>query len=141
MKSCKGCIHFSICCLRHFEGRRCERFKQGWISVEDELPEENKYVLIWVGEVQVARIEKGITEEDRDKMRKGEIEDKIECGWSLPTGTMPSKRSEIYKECDVRWNNLVPYCWKANGGPMSWFGQDVTHWRPLPENPSKEAEG
>lgn len=45
MKTCKGCIHFSVCCLRHFEGRRCERFKQGWISVEDELPNEDEHKL------------------------------------------------------------------------------------------------
>jgi hypothetical protein len=109
--------------------------KQEWISVEERLPEENEYVLIWVGNVQVARIEKGITEQDRQKMVNGEIEDRIEYGWSLSTGLMPLKRSRLYKGCDVQGNNRVPYCWKANGGPMEWFGQNVTHWMPLPEPP------
>lgn len=28
-------------------------------------------------------------------------------------------------------NNKVPYCWRAeNGG--NWFGQDVSHWMPIP---------
>ena len=106
-----------------------------WISVEERLPEEGKYVIVWVGSVQVARIEKGITEEDRQKMKNGEVEDGIEYGWSLSTGFIPLKRSDQYKSCDVFGNNLVPYCWKANGGPMEWFGQNVTHWMPIPEAP------
>ena len=106
-----------------------------WISVKERLPEEGKYVIVWVGSAQVARIEKGITEEERQKMKNGEIEDRIEYGWSQSTGFMPLKRSDLYKSCDVFGNNLVPYCWKANGGPMEWFGQNVTHWMPLPEPP------
>ena len=109
--------------------------KPEWISVEERLPEEGKYVIVWVGSAQVARIEKGITEEDRQKMKNGEVEDRIEYGWSQSTGFMPLKRSNLYKACDVHGNNRVPYCWKANGGPMEWFGQNVTHWMPLPEPP------
>ena len=37
----------------------------GWVSVKDGLPEDGEAVLIWVGNVQVARIYKGITEEER----------------------------------------------------------------------------
>ena len=110
-----------------------------WISVEERLPEEGKYVIVWVGSAQVARIEKGITEEERQKMKNGEIEDRIEYGWSQSTGFMPLKRSDLYKSCDVFGNNLVPYCWKANGGPMEWFGQNVTRWMPLPEPPKGDA--
>lgn len=114
--------------------------KQEWISVEERLPEENEYVLVWVGKVQVARIEKGITEEYRKKMASGEVADEIEYGWSLSTGITSLKRSKTYRDCDVQGNNKVPYCWKANGGPMKWFGQDVTHWMPLPEAPKGGAE-
>jgi hypothetical protein len=103
--------------------------------VDERLPEEGKYVIVWVGSVQVARIEKGITEEERQKMKNGEVEDRIEYGWSQSTGCIPLKRSNLYKACDVHGNNRVPYCWKANGGPMEWFGQKVTHWMPLPEPP------
>lgn len=109
--------------------------KQEWISVDERLPKEGEYVIVWVGSVQVARIEKGITEEERQKMKNGEVEDRIEYGWSRSTGCIPLKRSNLYKACDVHGNNHVPYCWKANGGPMEWFGQNVTHWMPLPEAP------
>ena len=109
--------------------------KQEWISVDERLPEEGKYVIVWVGSVQVARIEKGITEEERQKMKNGEVDDRIEYGWSQSTGCIPLKRSDLYKACDVHGNNRVPYRWKANGGPMEWFGQNVTHWMPLPEAP------
>ena len=112
--------------------------KQEWISVDERLPEEGKYVIVWVGSVQVAKIEKGITEEERQKMKNGEVEDRIEYGWSQSTGCMPLKRSNLYKACDVHGNNRVPYCWNANGGPMEWFGQNVTHWMPLPEPPKGE---
>lgn len=30
-------------------------------------------------------------------------------------------------------NNHKPYAWED--GPMKWFGQDVTHWMPVPESP------
>ena len=68
-----------------------------WISVDERLPEEGKYVIVWVGSVQVAKIEKGITEEERQKMKNGEVEDRIEYGWSQSTGYMPLKRCDLYK--------------------------------------------
>ena len=151
MARCEECIHSRVCVIRgfpsafentHWEKEPCDHFKAAdvapraeWISVEERLPEEGKYVIVWVGSVQVARIEKGITEEERQKMKNGEVEDRIEYGWSQSTGFMPLKRSNLYKACDVHGNNRVPYCWKANGGPMEWFGQNVTHWMPLPEPP------
>lgn len=108
-----------------------------WISVDERLPEENEAVLIWTGSVNVARICKGITEEERKKMENGEISNPVEIGWSLSTGFIPIKRSSSYKGCDVFGNNLVPYCWKATSGPMEWFGQNVSHWMPLPIAPNK----
>ena len=45
-----------------------------WISVSDKLPEEKEYVLIAMHDViEVARIEKGISQEERRKMKSGEI--------------------------------------------------------------------
>lgn len=103
------------------------------------LPEENEYVLIWcIGKIQVARIEKGISEEERAKMKRGELPDPEIMGWTLADGWRVSKRSNCYFGCDVQGNNKVPYCWKANGGPMHWLGQNVTHWMPLPEAPEGE---
>ena len=100
-----------------------------WISCEERLPDEGKYVEIWCGTHQIARIEKGITEEQRAAMKRGEMEDPEEIGWTLIGGYTKYKRSLSYKRCDELGNNTVPYCWIANGGPMCWHGQDVTHWR------------
>ena len=43
---------------------------QEWIPVTERLPEENEYVMIWCGECQIARIEKGISEEQRKAMKR-----------------------------------------------------------------------
>ena len=111
---------------------------QEWISVDDRLPEENEYVMIWCGECQIARIEKGISEEQRNAMKRGELDDPCETGWTLSSGYFTLKRSQSYKACDEQGNNRVPYCWYANGGPMKWFGQEVTHWAYLPQPPKGE---
>lgn len=37
---------------------------------------------------------------------------------------------------EVFGNNKTPYSWVAPQGPMSWFGQYVSHWMPLPAPPS-----
>ena len=111
---------------------------QEWIPVDDRLPEENEYVMIWCGECQIARIEKGISEEQRNAMKRGELDDPYETGWTLSSGYFTLKRSQSYKACDEQGNNRVPYCWYANGGPMKWFGQEVTHWAYLPHPPKGE---
>ena len=111
---------------------------QEWISVKDRLPEENEYVMIWCGECQIARIEKGISEEQRNAMKRGELDDPCETGWTLSSGYVTLKRSQSYKACDEQGNKRVPYCWYANGGPMKWFGQEVTHWAYLPQPPKGE---
>lgn len=107
---------------------------QGWVPVTERLPEEKEYVLIWCGECQVARIEKGITEEQREAMKRGELDDPCVTGWTLSSGYFTLKRSQSYEACDQQGNNKVPYCWYSNG-PMQWFGQEVTHWMPLPQPP------
>lgn len=111
-----------------------------WISVKERLPESGEYVLVWCGNVQVARIEKGISMTERKAMQAGVLDDPAEPGWCASEGWRSHKRSNLFRECDEWGNNLVPYHWYANGGPMSWFGQDVTHWMPLPEPPVDIAE-
>ena len=32
-------------------------------------------------------------------------------------------------------NNKRPYRWIVSNGPGSFFGQEVTHWLPIPEKP------
>lgn len=117
--------------LLHKAGYR----KQEWISVDERLPEENVYVLIAVeNSIQVARIIKGISEEKREKMKNGELPDPEETCFAADK-IITLRRSQLYRSGDVWGNNLVPYYWKANGGPMEWFGQNITHWMPLPEHP------
>lgn len=36
---------------------------------------------------------------------------------------------------EVFENNKTKYSWVAPQGPMSWFGQYVSHWMPLPNPP------
>lgn len=110
-----------------------------WISVKDRLPEEGKCVLILMGsEIEVARIEKGISEEERKKMKSGEIPDKEEFGYIPGRPVFTVKRSDAIKQADQWGNNLVPYKWYARSGPMQWFGQCVDYWMTLPEPPTTE---
>lgn len=109
--------------------------KQEWISVEDRLPDEDEIVLVWDGKLAIARIRKGITEEQREKMRNGELPNNKEFCWSRTDGYHQIERSEIINQCDVWGNNLVPYCWEVYGGLSIMFGQDVYYWMPLPTPP------
>lgn len=107
-----------------------------WVKPEDYLPEEEKDVLIFDGSrMYVARVLKGISEEDRQKMKKGELPDPVSIVWSLSTGYKEIHRSMLYNSADVHGNNRVPYCWEANAGQMKWFGQDVMYWSELPKSP------
>lgn len=107
-----------------------------WISIEDKLPPENEYVLIYAGnysqsvKFDVACINIGITEKDRERMKSGELPDPEKEMWTGGLGTSYHKRSSLYSACDEHGNNLKPYCF-STFGPMTYFGQDVTHWMPL----------
>ena len=111
--------------------------EQRWIPVTERLPKENVYVLVWCGEVKIARIIRGISKEERIKMQEGTIDDPVSYGWNLSSGYFKVKRSESYRACDENGNNKVPYCWDCIYGEM--FGQDVKAWMPLPE-PYKDGE-
>lgn len=108
-----------------------------WISTKDRLPEDGQTVLIFDGSVNVAKFERGISKEEREKMKRGEIDDPIHTGWNLADGYFEVKRSDSYGRSDEDGNNKVPYCWVALIGPMTWFGQYVSHWMPLPDKPDK----
>lgn len=109
-----------------------------WISVKDKLPEEGEYVLILMGsEIEIARIEKGISQEEREKMKSGELPDTEEFGYIPGREPFLVRRSDAIKGCDQWGNNSVPYKWYARSGPMEWWGQYVSHWMPLPEPAEK----
>jgi len=114
-----------------------------WISTKEELPEEGKYVLArhnrgtWIDPSDqdnvncvVVKLVKGITEDDRELMRQGEMDNPESSGWCLSGGTTYTKRSQIYRGEDEHGNNLVPYNWEQFG-PDSFFGQSITHWTPI----------
>ena len=109
-----------------------------WVPCSERLPEENVYVLVWCGEVKIARIICGISKEQRAKMQEEAIDDPVSWGWNLSNGFFKVKRSESYRTCDENGNNKVPYCWDCIYGEM--FGQDVKAWMPLP-NPYRQEGG
>lgn len=99
-----------------------------WILCEDDLPSENTEVLTYGGYgYNIAKLQKGISKEDRKKMQKGEVEDPQLYGWNLSNGYFKYKRSESYPSCDEYFNNLKPYNWKLKNG-NELFGQDVKAW-------------
>lgn len=121
------------------------------ISVKDRLPEPNSYVLIHLTKDnwhdkddpagkrywRVAKFIRGISEQDRERMRAGEIEDGEEIGmiFQTPPGIwkeIKSRRSSVYKSEDEHGNNAVPYCWDEFGLSKH-FGQEVDYWCELPE--------
>ena len=107
-----------------------------WIPCSERLPEENVYVLVWCGEVKIARIICGISKEQRIKMQEEAIDDPVSWAWNLSKGYFKVKRSESYRPWDEYGNNKVPYCWDCIHGRM--FGQDVKYWMPLPCRPEGE---
>lgn len=101
-----------------------------WINTKDKLPEEGKYVLArhnrgnWVDSTDqenvnciVVKLVRGISIEEREKMKKGELPQTLE-------------RSQVYKAEDEYGNNIMPYNWQMFG-PDSFFGQTITHWMPI----------
>lgn len=111
-----------------------------WISMEEKLPNEGEEVLIYAGEIGVAKLVRGISEEERRKMKNEEMPDPTEHVWSLSTGWREIKRSDIYRAEDEGFNNLKPFRFVGNGNAQ-WCGQNVTHWMPLPEPPQMKGGG
>lgn len=83
-----------------------------WINTKKQLPNNNQKVIILTNnnDIQIAIFYKGHTKEECEKINAYSFEDQ-------------------------GGNNLVPYAWKADGGPMKWFGQDVLYWMELPDLP------
>lgn len=93
-----------------------------WISVDDALPKENDYVLIYTtarnrnGKVEVAYITFGISKSERKKLKESNPE-----------------RYKTYTSSDEDGNNHKPYIWHS--GPSTYFGQEVLYWMPAPAKP------
>jgi len=109
-----------------------ERLKgEQWISVDDRLPEEGKYVIAkhnrgtWSDSEDqenvntvVVKLRKGLSMEDREKMD--------DCNRKL-----------TYRCDDEHGNNLVPYSWHQFGSDH-FFGQSITQWMYIPKAPEGE---
>lgn len=111
-----------------------------WISTENELPPEGQAVLIFDGGINIGQLERGISKVEREKMRRGELNDPTEVSYAFVDGTdreYKHRRSEMHRLADEWGNNEKAYCWWASGRGYQ-CGQDVRWWMPLPPPPSKE---
>lgn len=147
IKECIDAVYGADCAYYDVDGfaianeiYKADYRKQEWIRVDERLPDENEVVLIWVGGVRVARFLKGITEEERQKMKSGELQNLKNEYWCSSAGYTWIERSKIYTSSDVHGNNLVPYSWEEPSGNMKWFGQKVNYWMPLPQPPETKGE-
>ena len=107
--------------------------KYEWILCTDQLPPEDEYVLIYLGfgNYDIAKVELGISEEEREKMKLGELDDPIEYGMCA-SGIIKTKRRDAYKAADQGFNNAVSYCFRTKSG-INIFGQRVEAWCKLPK--------
>jgi len=113
-----------------------------WISTEDRLPQEGKYVLArhnktnWKDHTDqnnvncvVVKLVRGISKEQREKMKSEEIIDpEIEMiNPSRHFEYVTFKRSDIIFPEDEDGNNFKSYKWESSGS-QSYYGQEITHW-------------
>lgn len=115
-----------------------------WIETAKQLPPEGKYVLgrhnrgTWKDSDDqdnvncvVVKLGKGISVEERQKMKLGILPDKKHGpSWCESQGWHYSKRSSIITRHDEDGNNLVPYSFDTFGS-SHFFGQEITHWQPI----------
>lgn len=121
--------------------------RMDWTSTKDELPEEGKYVLArhnrgtWHDSADqdnvncvVVKLVKGISIEQRELMKKGELKFKtvkiVDASGIFAGSSRDIPRYNITRPEDENGNNLVPYKWETFG-PDSFFGQVITHWMPI----------
>lgn len=118
-----------------------------WISTKDRLPEEGFWVLAHIVRdnwkdandpdgvyYKVVSLQKGISLEDRKKMKDGQLPDPVEIGitfWDDKQQVHHDRRSSVYTNADEGGNNLRPYRWQEFG-PGQYWGQEVDYWRPIP---------
>ncbi len=113
-----------------------------WIRTEDRLPEEGKYVLArhnnnnWIDYTDqdnvncvVVKLLKGISKEEREKMKSGEINDfKIKAiNANKESEYLTFNRSDITFPEDEGGSNEKPYRWESFGS-NSYNGQEISHW-------------
>lgn len=95
------------------------------ITCDADLPPEGKYV--------IARHNRGTWHDRDDQDNVSTVVVKFVRGLSAEErATLKgSPRGRTYRACDEGHNNQRPYCWQAFG-PGTFFGQEITHWMPIP---------
>lgn len=100
-----------------------------WIKCKERLPNDNEWVLGYIDSIHrgddlpacaIVKIRKGITVAQRENM-----------------ALCNDRRAKVYRfgdECD---NNKVGYAWITDG-PMTYFGQEILYWQPLPKIPTEQ---
>lgn len=117
------------------------------IPVSSDLPPEGEYVLIYAPDrpwhddtdqahvkMKVAKLVKGISLKEREDLNKTHIPETV---LSMPNGSRLETCGVSIRFGDEHENNKVPYAWETFG-PNSFFGQEVTHWAYLPDEPNAE---
>ena len=118
-----------------------------WVDASKHLPDAGKYVLVHLTKdnwrdsedqagvyFKIAKLRRGISLDERARMKAGELPDPDSHGWIAPDDQwqrVTSRRSDTYKGEDEYGNNQRPYCWKSFG-PDSYWGQEVDYWMPIP---------
>jgi hypothetical protein len=100
-----------------------------WISCDEQLPENRQLVIIYapkshMSKINICRFEMGISAKEREELRLSGDENLV-------------ARGRAYSGADEHANNRKPYKWDVQG-PGSYFGQDVTHWMPIPDSPDSD---
>ena len=93
-----------------------------WIPCSELTPENKQIVIVYAPKSQMSKVGicqflKGISKEERQSMSG-------------------SERARTVKFGDEDGNNKRPYAFKVHMGPGQYFGQEVTHWMPLPAEPN-----
>lgn len=107
-----------------------------WIKCSDRLPVEDEWVLVHLNDYapflfSVARIRIGISNLEREKMKRGDLPDKDVESYGAD-GLNTTKRSLCIYPSDQDGNNALAYSWNISGG-QGLFGHHVDYWMPLPE--------
>jgi hypothetical protein len=121
-----------------------------WISTKDYLPEEGKYVFAkhnigtWRDSTDqenvncvVVKLVRGISMAERKLMEDGKLPSEkvggihFDGSFDKPIHSS-TDRWRVYRSEDEQGNNLTPYEWKTFGA-TSFFGQDISHWMPIPK--------
>lgn len=129
----KHCCHRWTKVIRQTVDEMKAESERKWIPITEALPIDGSLVIACspYGGITIAYFKKGISQEDRTKMKNGEIDDPSEETWCLSEGYSKIKRSDLFKEEDEWGNNQKAYAWQY--GPYHYSGQDFVAWMPLPE--------